>query len=99
MRLKTKLTLTLVTALAAAAVVIGPSRSRANSPCRSWKAISLTASFVELREGGQVVGADQAVLDEVPRFVCVRPMTETAIAANDCWVTDRHVTATLEVTP
>lgn len=86
-------------ALALAGVLVGPSVSRANSPCHTAKRIPLTGALIELRQGDQVVGADQQALDLVPRFVCARPVTAAEVEVADCWFPDRQVTATLGVGP
>ena len=86
-------------ALALAGVLVGTSDSAANSPCRTTTRIPLTGALIELRQGEQVVGADQQALDLVPRFVCLLPVTDAAVTAADCWFPERQVTATLGVGP
>jgi len=87
-------------ALAVASVLMGPSVSRATSPCRTTMLVPMTGALVELREEGVVVAPDREVLDAVPRFVCVRgEYSGSGVAAEDCWVPERHVTATLEPAP
>jgi hypothetical protein len=83
-------------ALVVAGVLLGPSASRATSPCQTSVPVLMTGALVELRQGNEVVGADQAVLDAVPRFVCVQTQSGTAVTATDCWFPERRVTATLE---
>jgi hypothetical protein len=82
--------------LVVAGVLFGPSASRATSPCQSSAPVLMTGALVELRQGNEIVGADQVVLDAVPRFVCAQTESGTAVAATDCWFPERRVTATLE---
>jgi len=51
----------------------GHRASRAREPCRSFQPVQLTGTLIEVRKGELVVPIEPAILDGVPRFICVSP--------------------------
>ena len=67
-------------------------RSTYADSCPPYVAIPQTGTLLEVREGTRVVAGDAAILDQVPRVVCVSADVDTdvarAVKLNDCWFPD-----------
>ena len=51
--------------------IVGSRASRATSPCPPFNSVSLTGTLIEVWHEDGIVSSEQAILDGVPRHVCV----------------------------
>jgi len=66
----------------------GDGATRALEPCPSFRVVRLTGTLLDVRQGDVVVPNEQAILDGVPRAVCVSPTNTsqptTSVTVADC---------------
>jgi hypothetical protein len=68
------------------------------SPCFPFNPVTLMGTLIEVRQGDIVVPSEQAILEGVPRHVCVSgsaPTPDAGVTVSDCDVPEHAVKTTL----
>jgi hypothetical protein len=81
-----------------ACAIVGSRASRAMSPCLPFHPVTLTGTLIEVRQGDTVVPSEQAILEGLPRHVCVSgsvPYPDAGVTVTDCDFPEHSVKANL----
>jgi hypothetical protein len=68
----------------AAYAIVGASVPRAMEPCNPTALLPLFGTLVEVRQGDTIVPSEQAVLEGIPRQLCVTPDSSSIVNVADC---------------
>lgn len=78
--------------------IVGGRAPRAMSPCKPFDNVMLTGTLIEIRRGDTIVPNEQAILEGIPRQVCVSTVGAPdggAVTVSDCDFPQFSATATL----
>ena len=83
-----------------ACAIVGLRPSRATSPCPPFTTVTLTGTLIEVWHEDSIVSSEQAILEGVPRHVCVVSSAGAgpdggAVAVSDCDFPEYALSATL----
>jgi hypothetical protein len=79
--------------------LVAAGASQARSPCPPFQAVRLTGTLIEVRQNNAVVPIEPAILDGVPRSVCLSPTDanreSSMVTVADCDFPEFFVNAAL----